>query len=512
MSNSFKKSFRLSRNDNKIYKGFGKRHLDDVTNIYVDPRNQAYPNKTSLSQSISEAVIFLADYIDYIKINQKYGKIYISENEIDGYIKIFSDWHFERIIDTEIEKFTFYYSNITKSMEIGFLDTFGEYISDESIIDSYMRNFLENLCHIIFEYHTNAEYRELFDEFVFSRNIENFVKLEEIIYQNNKNNDYNYQQLYENSVKNEVEFSDNTFELLYFGIQDIEKENEVELEEELSVIIKYDNKEFNEEYLELVPNLPEEFIIPKKLRKTCNAISSGDSISMLLTGPAGTGKTMSAKLIAQNINMPLMEVINCSENLDEFILGKYIPKDDKIIFYETYVTKAIRYGGMVVFEEINFAKPQYLAFLNSLLDDNGFVRLDNGEVVRRHKNFRFLATMNRGYYGTKELNQALYNRFNIIVEMDELSKEDIRRMLIKRVPECEPKVDKVITVYNKILKRIKKDELDFVISARNLENWVRLAKYEGYVDAAEKTIIPIAKGDEYFEKTIRSSIKIFDWK
>ena len=34
-------------------------------------------------------------------------------------------------------------------------------------------------------------------------------------------------------------------------------------------------------------------------------------------------------------------------------------------------TKAIREGGAVVFEEINFAKPQYLAFLNSLLDDNG---------------------------------------------------------------------------------------------------------------------------------------------
>ena len=77
-----------------------------------------------------------------------------------------------------------------------------------------------------------------------------------------------------------------------------------------------------------------------------------------------------------------------------------------IVFKESYVTKAIREGGVVVFEEINFAKPQHLAFLNSLLDDNGFVRLDNGEVVRRNKNFRFFATMNLGYFGTKELNQA----------------------------------------------------------------------------------------------------------
>lgn len=37
----------------------------------------------------------------------------------------------------------------------------------------------------------------------------------------------------------------------------------------------------------------------------------------------------------------------------EFVLGKYIPQDDKIIFKESYVTKAIREGGAVVFEEIN---------------------------------------------------------------------------------------------------------------------------------------------------------------
>lgn len=68
----------------------------------------------------------------------------------------------------------------------------------------------------------------------------------------------------------------------------------------------------------------------------------------------------------------------------------------------------------VLFEEINFAKPQYLAFLNSLLDDNGFVRLDNGEVIKRHKNFRFFAKMNIGYFGTKELNKSLY------IEVEEL--------------------------------------------------------------------------------------------
>jgi midasin (ATPase involved in ribosome maturation) len=206
-----------------------------------------------------------------------------------------------------------------------------------------------------------------------------------------------------------------------------------------------------------------------------------------------------------------MDVINCTENLDEFVLGKFIPEEDRIVFKESYTAKAIRHGGAVVFEEINFAKPQYLSFLNSLLDDNGFVRLDNGEVVRRHPNFRFFATMNLGYFGTKELNQALYNRFNIVVELASLADEAIVKMLVARIPECKDKTDKILGVYHKLKKKIESEELDIVISPRNLENWVRLAKYEGYIAAAEKTIIPIAKCDRVLENTIRGILVLYKW-
>ena len=164
-----------------------------------------------------------------------------------------------------------------------------------------------------------------------------------------------------------------------------------------------------------------------------------------------------------------------------------------------------------MFEEINFAKPQYLAFLNSLLDDNGFVRLDNGEVVKRNPNFRFFATMNMGSFGTKELNQALYNRFSAIIEVAALSDEAIALMLTTRVPECTPMVEKILGVYRKIKKKIEAEELDVVISPRNLENWTRLAKYDGYVKAAEKTMIPIAKCDRALEDTIRGIIMLYKW-
>jgi MoxR-like ATPase len=273
----------------------------------------------------------------------------------------------------------------------------------------------------------------------------------------------------------------------------------------------FDDGSFPSEYMELVPSLGDELSLPGNLIGVCDALVTGDVRSVLLHGPAGTGKTISCKLMCQRIGIPLMDTVNCTDNLDEFILGKYIPEDGGIVFRESFVTKAIRYGGAVVFEEINFARPQYLAFLNSLLDDNGMVRLDNGEVVRRHENFRFFATMNLGYYGTRELNQALYNRFNVIVDVPDLSDSMIYDMLSKRVPECIPNIQRIVAIYRKIRNKIQSEELDAVISPRNLENWARMAKYEGYIRAYEKTIVPIARSDKVFENALRGIIQMYRW-
>lgn len=270
-------------------------------------------------------------------------------------------------------------------------------------------------------------------------------------------------------------------------------------------------KDFHFDYLELIPSLGEEFTMPVVLNSVIPAVRHGDARSVLFYGPAGTGKTIGCKLILEALKMPLMATINCSENLDEFVLGKYVPEGSKIRFHESYVTKAIRDGGAVVFEEINFSRPEYLAFLNSLLDDNGFVRLDNNELVRRHPNFRFFATMNIGYFGTKKMNQALYNRFNLVVELDDLSDEIIRKMLLTRVPSSKPNVDNMLKVYRKIRKMIEDDELNFVISPRDLENWARQSKYEHVVLAAEKTVIQVGKEDQEFQHAIKDLISIYRW-
>lgn len=359
------------------------------------------------------------------------------------------------------------------------------------------------ICHFII---TNDDYANAFMEFAQSPYAELFVNVHEDFYQQYKNDEYL---------------------VTYFDIKDIpfrctqsfkEKYANINANKNATRVVipleekHFDREDFREEFRELIPTLSREFVLPESLKTIANAVVEGDVNTLLLHGPAGTGKTMSCKLICRETGIPVMDTINCTESLDEFVLGKFLPEEDKIVFWESYVTKAIRYGGAVIFEEINFARPQHLAFLNSLLDDNGFVRLDNGEVVKRHRNFRFFATMNIGYYGTKELNQALYNRFSAVVELDELSDEAITRMLTARVPECSEMTDRLVSVYHQIKQKIEAEELDMVISPRNIENWARLAKYEGYVAAAEKTVIPAARCDRTAETAFRNIIMTYKWQ
>jgi hypothetical protein len=503
----FKVSYKVVRhNSDEIYKGFGFHHLSDATQYYVHPDNQSFKGTTTLCQPIGEAIILFATMLDSCVKGEGFGDYYVSEDRKTIWLEmnVPQEYRTKGVVEDEIYK----YRAVSEAGEV----TIAAYDRRDNWIDGNMEHLhplyklLPTFCVLLArEMEEQSDYRNVMDGFIGNPVADIFVNLHEDFYQMHKNEEY------EITYANIPELDKDSYRSFSDGYKIIKSNREAMKRIGDDSVTVFPEDTFSEELKQWIPNLPEEFVLPKNLTSVCSAVASGDLKAILFHGPAGTGKTMSCKLVAQKIGLPILETINCTENLDEFVLGKFIPEDDRIIFKESYVTKAIREGGAVVFEEINFAKPQHLAFLNSLLDDNGFVRLDNGEVVWRNENFRFFATMNIGYFGTKELNQALYNRFNGIIEIAALSDEAISRMLVTRVPECRPVVDKILGVYHKIKKKIEAEELDIVISPRNLENWARLAKYDGYMNAAEKTIIPIAKCDRILENTFRGIIILYKW-
>lgn len=506
--NAFKLSYKEMRKySSEIYRGFGFKHLSDATFYYVHPNNQSYNGTTTLCQSIGEAIILFAAMIQEMEKEILMGDYYFEDgsNAVFMEIDIPSDYRVNDVVENNLIKYRIYVAD--KSIQIAAYNQADEFLSSNiNDLKHYYKLLPLFLVLLAREMEADFDFRDRMIEFAQAPAVDVFVNLHEDFYQNHKFDEYKvkYDDLKGFDKSKLISFSD-----IYKTILENKKERKPEFTVNAQT---FERGGFPEEYLEYIPRLTEEFELPEHLHTLCNAICSGDIVATLFHGPAGTGKTMACKLIAREIDLPILETINCTENLDEFVLGKYIPYEDRIIFKESYVTKAIRDGGGVVFEEINFAKPQYLAFLNSLLDDNGFVRLDNGEIVKRHANFRFFATMNIGYFGTKQLNQSLYNRFNAVLEISELSDGAIKKMLIARVPECQEHIEKILGLYHKIKRKVEAEELDVVISPRNLENWVRLAKYEGYIKAAEKTVIPIAKCDRILEESIRGILRLYKWQ
>jgi len=507
--NLFKEAYKITRpNGKEIYKGFGFKHHSDVTQYYVHPDNQSSYGTTSLCQPVGESVIIFSMLMKGImnKTSGFIGDYYYNDDKSRFLLEIEppSELKDAGIINKEAAVYRSYLSE--NSITIGAFRKDGTFIDDE--LEPFTSLYKTLPCFLVLlarEMETNADFSPLIENFLESPAADIFVNIHEDFYQNHKNDEFDIIYSEEKSFKAD---NFNSCSSAYTVINENKNQTVVIKEVEIK---KFDKSVFKKEYCELIPQLSEEFVLAKDLMSLCNAVYSGDSRSTLFHGPAGTGKTMSCKLVCQAIGLPIMDTVNCTENLDEFILGKYIPQDDKIVFIESYVTKAVRDGGAVVFEEINFAKPQYLAFLNSLLDDNGFVRLDSGEIVKRHQNFRFFATMNVGYYGTRELNQALFNRFNSVIALAELSDDAIKKMLSTRVPECAPYMDKMLGVYKKIKKKIETEELEIVISPRNLENWARIARHDGFLLAAEKTILPVAKNEKALEVAIRGIIYLYRW-
>ena len=100
--------------------------------------------------------------------------------------------------------------------------------------------------------------------------------------------------------------------------------------------------------------------------------------------------------------------------------------------------RCARYCGFGVLDEINMAKNEALAVLHATLDFRrsidvpGYDRLDVDPAAR------FIGTMNYGYAGTRELNEALTSRFAVI-QVPAIDGGNLERLLTKEFPTLEKK-------------------------------------------------------------------------
>lgn len=156
------------------------------------------------------------------------------------------------------------------------------------------------------------------------------------------------------------------------------------------------------------------------------AILEGENI--LLSGPKATGKNVLAENLSAIFNRPSW-TLSFNVNTDSSTLvGTDTFVDGQVRFRPGHISESAKYGGFGVFDEINMAKNDAIAVLHSALDHRRIIDIPGYDRILLNEATRFIGTMNYGYIGTKELNEALVSRF-MVIEIPSISKEKLRLIL-----------------------------------------------------------------------------------
>ncbi len=208
--------------------------------------------------------------------------------------------------------------------------------------------------------------------------------------------------------------------------------------------------------------------------KTCIALNE----SALLIGETGTGKTTLVNEFAKEQGKILHRVsVNGSMGVDE-ILGKWLAKDGSTYWIDGILTKAVREGHWVIFDELNAMLPEMGFALHSLLDDAKTITLaeKDGELVKAHADFRFFGSMNPSddYAGTKEVNMALMSRFGGVFYIDVFPSHHELAVLVRNKVD-EAHATKLVNLAGQLRAMRMKGDLYTFVSTRDIIQAGKLA-------------------------------------
>jgi MoxR-like ATPase len=229
--------------------------------------------------------------------------------------------------------------------------------------------------------------------------------------------------------------------------------------------------------------------------------------NIMMTGPAGCGKTMAAKSLVNSLDRPDFYFnLGATQDPRATLIGNTMFNQTKgTYFSESAFVSAIKTpNAVILLDELSRAHPDAWNILMTVLDQGQrYLRLDEAEgspIVKVAEGVTFIATANIGneYTSTRVIDRAILDRF-VTIEMDVLNDEQELGLLSYMYPEVNQddlKAVAEIAHHTRTQSMSDAGKLTAMVSTRASVEMAGLL-YDGFdlFESAEISIFPFFSND-----------------
>ncbi len=224
--------------------------------------------------------------------------------------------------------------------------------------------------------------------------------------------------------------------------------------------------------------------------------------NIMMTGPAGCGKTMAAKSLVNSLDRPDFYFnLGATQDPRSTLIGNtHFDSKKGTYFSKSLFVEAIQTpNSVILLDELSRAHPDAWNILMTVLDyGQRYLRLDekdNSETIKVADGVTFVGTANIGneYTSTRVMDKALMDRFTI-VEMDVLTEDDENSLLNYMFPNVDSTLLGNVSKIAALTRTESNSETSRITSGISTRTTVELCGllYDGFKleEAAEVSIYP----------------------